>query len=481
MRDAIALRQRLVGLAGVPALALAFGCGSADGGTKAEGDKGARKVEGKDGKGERKGRLAELRKQREEKRAAMKAESADRAAAKPEGDDDGAAAPVPDSAGHGHSASAPVPPGTPAQYLPIPGDPPYVDGYNPEEETCPSGNWCGTKALAQALVPKGDTTPELMQCPARITGAHEPSPITGAAYEGLSAKRQMQGSFNEGRTKRWRAEGKDDTCCYHWFEYCSGRPLLDGGESIVAQPRSGAVWLDAEVEPEVDGLPHEARIALARAWLDDALREHASIASFARATMELMAHAAPPELVSACMQAGIEEVDHARRCLALASAYADRPIAPGPLPALPPRDQGLAQLAVETFLEGCVGETVAALVAERALAQATDEAVRGTLRVIVDDESRHAALAWRTVAWALGQGGVEVRHAMASMLEHPPVVEPGDEPPSGPAVRQALRAHGRLDAVALAQTVSDAWHDIVAPMLANLLGRRAAGVAATSA
>ncbi len=54
------------------------------------------------------------------------------------------------------------------------------------------------------------------------------------------------------------------------------------------------------------------------------------------------------------------------------------------------------------FREGCVGETVAALEAEEAAAHAEDPAVAEMLRDIAKDELRHAELAWRFVAWALG-------------------------------------------------------------------------------
>ncbi|MBK8719012.1 MAG: hypothetical protein IPN32_30490 [Deltaproteobacteria bacterium] len=67
MRDALVLRHRLVGLAGVPALALAFGCSSAEPPAKADGAGKAEKAEKAEGKG--KGKLAELRKKREEQKA----------------------------------------------------------------------------------------------------------------------------------------------------------------------------------------------------------------------------------------------------------------------------------------------------------------------------------------------------------------------------------------------------------------------------
>ncbi|HWB80512.1 MAG TPA: ferritin-like domain-containing protein [Nannocystaceae bacterium] len=482
MRDSLRLRQRLVLAVSLPAL-MALAC-DGDGAPKKEGEV-AKNEKGE--KGERKAKRGGDPKLPKGVRPGKRAVDDDGDA--PEGDEDAKASTAKDSpltpATKPSHVSTQSPQGELAssdpRLAPVPGDPPFIDGYNPEEETCPSGNWCGTIETATVVSPKGDAMPKQMDCPARIVGAHDPTPIKGKSYEGLSDKKQMQGALNQHGTELARAAGKKDACCYHWFEYCSGRPLLDGNESVVAQPRSGSSWIDPDVEPELEALSDEAKTALARAWLDDALREHASIASFSRATLELLALAAPPELIEGCQQAVLDEVDHARRCFALASAYAGKPIAPGPLPALAPRDHDHAGLALETFVEGCVGETVAALVAERAMGVAKDETVRATLRVIVEDESRHAALAWRTIAWAIAQGGSPVINALSQMLDTPPSVEPGELPPRPAVLRAALAAHGRLDEVALAQTVRDAWQDIIAPMLRSLLGRRPLEVAAERA
>jgi hypothetical protein len=353
-----------------------------------------------------------------------------------------------------------------ARFLPIPGDPPYVDGYNPEEETCPSGNWCGTIASATPLAPHAQT-PTTFDCPDRIIGAHNPSPIKGRAYEGLSDAGTMQGALNEDKTGKERAKGNDDICCYHWFEYCSGRPLREGGEHLVAQVRAGSDWSSTLAGCE-DELDVATRQALAEAWLADALAEHASVAAFARVTLELMAHGAPPELLSATQSAALDEIEHARHCFALAGRYGGSPVAPGPLSAPAPRTGDLARLAADTFVEGCVGETIAALVAERALTRATDPEVRTALARIADDEARHAALAWRTLAWALESGGESVRTTLQGArreltFDHESCAQP-------PGVDPKLwSAHGRLDDTALAAAARDATSDIVIPMLDRLL------------
>lgn len=128
--------------------------------------------------------------------------------------------------------------------------------------------------------------------------------------------------------------------------------------------------------------------------------EHASVASFARASLQLLALGAPPELVAGAHAAALDEIEHARLCYGIASRYAGRPIGPGALAvddapiALSP-----AAVAVETLLGGCVNEAIAALEARDASDAATDPAIRAALATIADDEARHAELAWRTLAW----------------------------------------------------------------------------------
>ena len=95
-----------------------------------------------------------------------------------------------------------------------------------------------------------------------------------------------------------------------------------------------------------------------------------------------------------------------------ASASASRaptpgePIAPAPFPfdGRVEVSADLASIAARAVREGCINETLAAVQAAEQLARAEDPAVRAALAKIAEDEARHAALAWRTVAWALRAG-----------------------------------------------------------------------------
>jgi hypothetical protein len=197
---------------------------------------------------------------------------------------------------------------------------------------------------------------------------------------------------------------RNKQCCY---EVCRtiaapcGRPLMIDGTARTAP----ALTL---------------RSALATAWLADARMEHASVASFARFTLELMAVGAPMDMIEEAQRAGLDEIAHARACLAIAQTYAKgEGLEAGAL--------DVSGLTIRTSLsdvvraavsEGCCGETLAAIALQRASASCVDQDTRAVLALIADDEARHAQLAFRFVAWAVATGGNEVRAAVAEAFEH---------------------------------------------------------------
>ncbi len=368
-------------------------------------------------------------------------------------------------------------PAPPAWVSPFPArtgqDPFDPDGV--EEEGCPNGDWCGPPAAAEKF--RARIATDDMGCPTRLQGAAQPLKPDDKVFKGLSQNPMMQGRLRKIATTEQRAAtGNDTLCCYHWFDYCSGRPLLDDELAGVRAPlQPGGSWLFEHVPEATQDLVDDltaaltppARATLAALWQTDAQDEHASVAAFARATLELLAVGAPPDLVAASQQASLDEIRHARACLTLAARYA-APQEPGPLPALAPRDGGLVALACNTFLEGCVGETIAALAARRAARRCELQATRDTLLTISEDETRHAELAWATVAWAVRTGGRAVADALRALahdLQARPVADPGPDRLS-PAT---LAAHGRLTTAALAATRRDAWQDIIAPTLELIL------------
>jgi hypothetical protein len=185
-----------------------------------------------------------------------------------------------------------------------------------------------------------------------------------------------------------------------------GRPFLVSGSERLARSTSRGDWLDREQTlPELSTLTATERLALAAHWQAAALMEHASIAAFARFALELLSLGAPGDLLEQTANAMKDEQRHAATCFALASAFAGAPLGPAPLAVtgcLSAVD--LESVTVTTFLEGCIGETMAAVEARELALTAVDPVVRDTLARIAEDESRHAALAWGFLRWALEQG-----------------------------------------------------------------------------
>jgi hypothetical protein len=124
--------------------------------------------------------------------------------------------------------------------------------------------------------------------------------------------------------------------------------------------------------------------------------EAASVPAFLGLHRELGAHGAPASLQQRALQAAREEVAHARMMRGIAQrggASVQRP----KFGKLDVRD--LETIATENAVEGCVRETWAALEAVHQAAHATDRRVRGVMRRIAADETRHAELARDIDAW----------------------------------------------------------------------------------
>jgi hypothetical protein len=273
-----------------------------------------------------------------------------------------------------------------------------------------------------------------------------PNKCTGGAYQ------VVNGQVNA-------APNGHGECCYTFScALGTGRPYTVGDAAVTAPRAHRAGWAGGDA-PRSAGLSAAERVALAEAWTRDALMEHASIASFGRVALELLAFGAPAELVEDAHRAAVDEARHARLCFELASGYAGERIGPAPFPfggavALAP---DLATFARGVVREGCVGETVAAMLAAEQLAGATDPAVRAALEVIAADEARHAELAWRTVAWLLGCGGETVREAVLDELARASASL--SIPTDGPDAP----AHGRLSGADARATTARALAEVVEP------------------
>ncbi len=218
----------------------------------------------------------------------------------------------------------------------------------------------------------------------------------------------------------------------------------------------------------------EQRKRIAAAWAHDAVMEHASIASFARFTLELLAIGAPADLVWASQQAGLDETGHAKACFGIASRLTGRKLGPGPLDvegAVASND--LAAIIAGTVKEGCVGETLSALLAEARAERADDPEIRQVLTTISEEEARHAELAWRFLGWAIERGGRPIREAAVRAFDEALRQRPGGADPRLDGIPvDVIRAYGLLDTEAAKVVIDRAFLEMIGPLVADLARAR---------
>jgi len=256
-------------------------------------------------------------------------------------------------------------------------------------------------------------------------------------------------------------------------QWVCGRPFLIADEARKAESAVSSAWLTPAAEIRLADLqvPTDAalRDRLAAHWTDIGLLEHASVAAFARFTLQLLALGAPAELVGASQRAALDEVRHAELAFALASRYAGRSLGPGPLPLTGALDASSpSEILALTVREGCIGETRAALEASRAAESCEDPVVRSVLETIAADEARHAELAWRAVRFLVTAHPGTTRALAEELLalHHLEMRQPTqpEARDAGPGTR-----FGLLDPGALERCHREAYRDVIAPCARALL------------
>jgi len=129
----------------------------------------------------------------------------------------------------------------------------------------------------------------------------------------------------------------------------------------------------------------------------------------------------------------------------------------------------LAHVALTTLVEGCIGETLAALDAGEGASSATDPHVRAALSTIARDEARHAELAWRFLDWALAQ-----RPSLARPLLARTRFARNASPPSADARSEVtLLQHGFLPLAQKLELSAQAFEQVILPCLVALVNKHA--------
>ena len=236
------------------------------------------------------------------------------------------------------------------------------------------------------------------------------------------------------------------------INFSKGRLLRIDGKARSAPTVKASGW-QTTVASAPERLGFVERRILSIAWQRSAELEHASVVAFGRLAERLVELGAAADLVERAHLAAIDEIRHARLSYALASTYAGKALGPGPFPALAsgearrkssPRYVALASLAKASFVDGCLGEGLAAAVAQRASACVTDLGLRSMLSTIAEDEARHAELAWSVIEWCVIEGDDRVRSALEQAAGELDTTLTPSLPPIPGVSEPWLRDHGIL-------------------------------------
>lgn len=249
-------------------------------------------------------------------------------------------------------------------------------------------------------------------------------------------------------------ENPVDVCVYEaLFENtgaCCGRPfLVDGSVQVAESSRSP----QGKVRCLLSG----------RYWAQVALLEHASIASFARCSLELMKWGAPLHLLHATQRAGMDEVGHAQLSRALAERLLGERLDLGELKlgSSVALSASRAEFAEAVLREGAIGESLAVLDAAARLQNCTDRETEGLLEQILKDEADHAALAWAILKWLVEEDRELLPQLGQVMVEERAKGRPGEASPVPPGF-------GLIDSATQQKLFEEGWERVLLPAFAEL-------------
>jgi len=136
-----------------------------------------------------------------------------------------------------------------------------------------------------------------------------------------------------------------------------------------------------------------------------------------------MALGAPPELVAGANRDALDEIRHAELCFGLARALDGRADGPGAFPVAAKarslavtRTMALAELAVDSLIDGALHEGVSARIVAKLARRCEDPAIGAMMKEIAADEGRHARHGWDVVKWCVAEGGEPVVKALAGAV-----------------------------------------------------------------
>lgn len=164
---------------------------------------------------------------------------------------------------------------------------------------------------------------------------------------------------------------------------------------------------------------------------------------------------APAELLVGALQTALEEIDHTRKCFALAAGYGNRCHTVEPplellVDGMELAGNSLEVLAVESLKDGCLLEGFNSDVAAECHKRCENPVTRKVLLQIATEENSHAEFSRRVLRWALEKGNDSVKAAVVcevralKTLQRPSAVSAKLQPLIDSADAARLIEHGRI-------------------------------------
>jgi len=179
---------------------------------------------------------------------------------------------------------------------------------------------------------------------------------------------------------------------------------------------------------ESNNLPLASKHQQATAiWQHRASVEWASEPAFTQLARQLYVANAPTSFIERAYQAAEDELDHTVISAGMASRFSNETLElgePDTSHRLPVQgNEAFKRLAIESWLDGCLGEGSAAAVARQEARKVKDPILRGTQAQIAKDEQAHADLGWDILEWACQKGGKDVVQAVETVRDLVPPAE----------------------------------------------------------
>lgn len=316
-----------------------------------------------------------------------------------------------------------------------------------------------------------------LETPAEMEDFFRPIDTKEEAFFIAAAKKGVSATCGGQDELKWTAKGDGfDVLVYDFTSSCSTTDGHVDGVRVHVSSNGDVSEVDRERQRDLgpcsegrrpcglrsNGRTKRSRSNLGTYFAKASHLEAASVVAFAQLERELAALRAPPRLLRALAHARVDEVRHAEVTSRLAKRFGANPPA---VRVKRGRNRKALAIAIENAREGCVRETLGAVIALHRAARAKDAEVARAMRTIARDELRHARLSWELMEWLdtklTARGRAAVRRAFAREIRA--LEGELSAPPSDVAEIAGAPDVATLRAL-FARVSNDVWTPALAPM-----------------